>query len=347
MTRRMHCVLALGVCAWSFGACATTPREPVGAAESAVTAGDLSGALVLLDSVRPDHPRYAEARGLAHAVERRMRRGHEALIEALLLRAEWRDSEALARLSDARELWPNFTVIHDLEAATRHRLAVGAPTTVRADGEGSVAMTRPPSAAIALGSNSGSGSGPMDDGEILETQSVVDNFASQSLDGMMMAPAPLGEMAPPGEAAPTPSDPAEVPAPEGTSGVATATPSASKAAGSRTNHLRVDLEPAFRRVDLHLRDGALDAAIDVLEGLHAENLPVLAARSVAARLVRVRNQRGLVRYGQGYLEAAISDWSRVETIHAKAPVRGAERVVGFLRAARAELAMQRAKQPVE
>ena len=84
------------------------------------------------------------------------------------------------------------------------------------------------------------------------------------------------------------------------------------------------------RVAMDLLDrGQLERALDLLEGMHAE-LPNQS--KVAKSLVRVLNQRALLHYGQGDLELALSDWTRVlrlDGAHAQAR--------GFLIAAQAEL----------
>jgi len=84
------------------------------------------------------------------------------------------------------------------------------------------------------------------------------------------------------------------------------------------------------RVALDLLDrGQLERALDLLEGMHAElpNQP-----RVARSLVRVLNQRALLHYGQGDLELALSDWTRVLRLDA-----GHDQARGFLLAAQAEL----------
>lgn len=123
MSRR-RAVLAF-VCA---AACAA-PRDAFETAERALLADDLPGALVAFDAVPVSHARYPEARAAALGVERRMRRGHELMLEGLLLRAEWRDDEALASLEHAREVWPGVPGVGALVQATRHRQqTLGAPS---------------------------------------------------------------------------------------------------------------------------------------------------------------------------------------------------------------------------
>lgn len=78
-----------------------------------------------------------------------------------------------------------------------------------------------------------------------------------------------------------------------------------------------------------LARGELQEALAGLEDLH---LLHPEASQVRRTLARVLHQRALVRYGQGYLEAAIADWARVRQLDDKLT-----RVDQFLDAARAEL----------
>lgn len=104
--------------------CNTTPRDPFLAAERALLKSDLPAALQQFDAVPVAHPRYPEARAAAAGVERRMRRSHENLLDGLLLRAEWRDRDALAALHRAREIWPAMPGVEVLIQATEQRLAL-------------------------------------------------------------------------------------------------------------------------------------------------------------------------------------------------------------------------------
>lgn len=104
--------------------CHTTPRDPFLAAERALLSSDLPAALQQFDAVPVAHPRYPEARAAAAGVERRMRRSHENLLDGLLLRAEWRDRDALAALHRAREIWPAMPGVEVLIQATEQRLAL-------------------------------------------------------------------------------------------------------------------------------------------------------------------------------------------------------------------------------
>src|SRR5204863_138437 len=79
-------------------------------------------ALQALDTVPVGHARYPEARAAALDVERSMRRCHELVVEAMMLRAEWRDREALVTLQRAHSMWPTLTSVDVLIAATEQRL---------------------------------------------------------------------------------------------------------------------------------------------------------------------------------------------------------------------------------
>lgn len=106
----------------ALAACTSAPRDPFRDGERALLADDLAGALLAYDAVPVSHARYPEARAAAAGVERRMRRGHEVLLDGLLLRSEWRDREAITQLRRAREIWPGLPGIDALIAATEHRL---------------------------------------------------------------------------------------------------------------------------------------------------------------------------------------------------------------------------------
>jgi len=113
-------------------ACAATPKDPFAAAQSAVRQHDLLAALLAYDAVPVSHPRYPEARAGAAAVEQRLQRGCELMVEGLAQRVARRDTEALQRLQQARDVWPDLPAVEALIAATRRRLddAVGGGATV-------------------------------------------------------------------------------------------------------------------------------------------------------------------------------------------------------------------------
>ena len=103
-------------------ACALPPKDPFLAAERALRRNDLLQALEAYDAVPVMHARYPDARAAASEVEQRMRRCHELILEALLLRSQWRDSEALKALNRAADHWPAQPGIRLWIAATEKRL---------------------------------------------------------------------------------------------------------------------------------------------------------------------------------------------------------------------------------
>jgi tetratricopeptide (TPR) repeat protein len=144
--------------------CVATPKDPYVRGERALVGGDLAAALSAFDAVPVAHARYPEARAAAIGIERRLRRSHEELLTALLLRAEWRDREALQQFDRVREFWPAMPGLVELIAATRRRseiLAVPIASEARpaaapplaggADAAGSNAAAPPAPAAAPAG----------------------------------------------------------------------------------------------------------------------------------------------------------------------------------------------------
>ncbi|MBZ0150751.1 MAG: hypothetical protein K8J09_04395, partial [Planctomycetes bacterium] len=78
-----------------FTGCVVAPKDPFVAARRALDRADLAGALLAYDAVPVTHARYPEARAAAADIEQRMRRSLELVLEALMLRGEWQDQEAL------------------------------------------------------------------------------------------------------------------------------------------------------------------------------------------------------------------------------------------------------------
>ena len=103
-------------------ACSLPPVDPFAGAESAIKSRQLLVALKHLEAVPVDDPRYHDARVVAGQVEQRIRRSHESVLEALRLRAEWRDTEALHALHQARLEWPGQPDLDQWITATRKRL---------------------------------------------------------------------------------------------------------------------------------------------------------------------------------------------------------------------------------
>lgn len=250
--------------------CIVMPADPFAAAQQRLREGELLDTLLYLDQVPPNHSRYADARSIAQAVERRMRTAHKLLGRGMALRAEWRDEEAIDLFEQSLSVWGRVTGARELILATEHRMAA-----LQAEESG----------------------GATGDGiEIAGTM-------------------PIGFPVPGPSPEPGPGAAVEAPVVEDPSEPEPGTPPDVKA---RTR-VALDL----------LQRGQLERALDMLEGLHAE-LP--SHPEVAKSLVRVLNQRALLHYGQGDLELALNDWTRVLRLD---PSHDQAR--GFLIAAQAEL----------
>ncbi|HEX6813959.1 MAG TPA: hypothetical protein VF384_20215 [Planctomycetota bacterium] len=105
-----------------LAACTTVDHDPFESAELALRQHDLVGALLAYDAVPVTHARYPEAHAAAASIEGRIRRCHEMLLEALTLRAEWRDADALGFLRLAQAVWPSLPGVEGLIAATEQRI---------------------------------------------------------------------------------------------------------------------------------------------------------------------------------------------------------------------------------
>ncbi len=285
----------------ALAACATRPRDPFVRGERALLADDLASALLAYDEVPVAHPRYPEARAAAAGVERRMRRGHEVLLDGLLLRAEWRDREALAQLRRAQEIWPGLPGIDALIAATEHRLSsfgaapgdlVAGPV---ADGG---AQSRVGDAAVMPQPIPGDATRPLD----------VVAIGEVSLPEV--GPVPLAEIRiGGGEPTPEQADAASVT-------TASSPVTVDEVAVGEVTVGEVDSPPAGEDpvsaglidVERRLGRGELELAVAALLDL-ATRFP--AEQRVRVHLVRVLHQRALVRYGHGALSGAIEDWQRV------------------------------------
>lgn len=264
-------------------ACATRPVDAFVQAERSLQQRDLAAALQALDAVPVAHARYPEARAAALDVERDMRRCHELMLEAMLKRAEWRDAEALAALQRVREIWPAMPGVTVLIAATeqRRRLFAESPAA-------------PPAPAVAW-----------QPAPLLETAvayaPLVDLQPTPLLSPAagtadLLAPAPV-------------QTPPPLQAPE--AGRADAVPIAREAqgpAGALVPPVEGAVAAGLMAVEAKLSRGQLETAVSDLLDL-AQQFP--AEIRVRQRLVRVLNQRALLRYGDGAVAKAIADWQRV------------------------------------
>jgi tetratricopeptide (TPR) repeat protein len=251
-------------------ACVVMPADPFAAAQKSLKDGDLLDTLLYLDQVPPNHHRYADARSIAQAVERRMRTAHKLLGRGMALRAEWRDEEAIDLFEQSLSVWARVSGARELIQATEHRISALQPE---------------------------------EDGQA-------------SADGIGVAGTmPIGF---------------PVPGPNPEPGPGAVMPPADEEGGSEIESATPPDVQARTRVALDLlQRGQLERALDLLEGLHAE-LP--SHPEVAESLVRVLNQRALLHYGQGDLELALNDWTRVLRLDPSH-----EQARGFLIAAQAEL----------
>jgi tetratricopeptide (TPR) repeat protein len=222
--------------ALALTACATPPADAYEAAQRALAVRDLPVALGALDAVPVGDPRYPEARAQAAEVERDLRRCHEAVHEALRLRAEWRDRAALGALLRAKEAWPTMPGLAGLIAATEARGRELAPP--------------PPTAAVAAQS------------------AIVEQ-------GFQVPATPAAEYAAPARAAVPP--------------------------------VAVDVARSLARSEARLARGEVAEALADLLRLAADHPDDTRAR---ARVTRLLCQRGLVRYGEGDVAAAIADFEQ-------------------------------------
>jgi hypothetical protein len=314
--------------------CKTPPRDPFERAEQAMQRRELAAALSAYDAVPVVHPRYPEARAAATAVEQSMRHGHELLLEALQLRGQWRDDEALVALARARSVWPAMPGLDSLIAATTQRLHLFArpPGRPATPAEPPV-QARPDVVVVEVGS---APTGPVPDPVVTasdEPQSpppleppvavqapVVSALSAQAVEPAAppavvtppMAP-PVVESAPaaaPSASVPPPVElpaaPLQEPAPSGAVPSVAVLPSP---ATTRTPHPAEDLvSRALVAIELRLSRQEADLAIGELIELqlcHPEDL------RIRLRLAKLLHQRALLRYGGGAIEPAIRDWERV------------------------------------
>lgn len=283
-------------------ACATRPLDPFVDAERALVRHDLARALQALDAVPVAHAQYPKARAAAVDVERDMRRCHELILEAMLMRSEWRDSEALLALQKVQTIWPGMPGVDVLIQATeqRRRLFEAQPRPEPAP-LAEVAPTTPEVSTAAAGAESTPAPVPELPG-ISEPQSSAVAVPSTT---STCSPArePSATVAP----TPPPSVPAfDVPlAPDAApAAVPNPAPPAVAAVAAADDAVAIGLVA----VEVRLGRGQLEVAVNDLLEL-ARRFP--ADPRVRGRLVRLLHQRALLRYGDGNVALAVSDWQRV------------------------------------
>ncbi len=292
-------------------ACTMQPADPFVVAQRSLLQHDLAESLRALDAVPVAHARYPEARAAAVAVERSMRRCHELMLEAMLLRAEWRDRDALASLRKARSIWPALPGIDVLIAATEQRLRLlvdhgDAPPSRAAT---SASPAPPPRALLAATEPDASSAPAAPAAETMPPPAPATVPQPRAASGT--APAPFEPpVAPPAAPAATITPATITPAPIAPTPIAAAGTAAAPPPVAPVAAAQVDDPVALGLVAVETRLGRNElepAVVDLLE--LSRRFPDDAR--VRVRLVRLLHQRALLRYGEGAVAMAIADWRRL------------------------------------
>ena len=175
-------------------ACNIPPKDPFAEAERALRRNDLLQALQAYDAVPVAHIRYPDARAAAGDVEQRMRRCHELILEALRLRSEWRDDEALEALQRARQHWPQQPSLDSWIAATEKRMQLFAERAAPASTSMDVMPSAPMVEVARVGRPQLPVSSPRGDAEVADPaaeQSSTDGSQQASLPSQSSEPAPV------------------------------------------------------------------------------------------------------------------------------------------------------------
>lgn len=269
-------------------ACVVAPRDPFTRGQWALQRHDLGAALQAFDAVPVVHPRYPEARAVAVGVERTMRRCHELLLDALMLRGEWRDQEALVVLQRARSTWPSMPGVDAWIAATEQRMLSFGGSPPRST---EPMASPPPVPLLELPPRS---------------EAFRENRPGQSEPALVQDPQPLSPpvvvadqvASAPGSQSPVVAEPLPPPEPTPAAPVAPAFTAASED----------PVALALVAVESELRSGNLAAAVASLQQLTDRHPGEVRSR---VRLSRILQQRALLRYGEGAVHEAIADWQRV------------------------------------
>lgn len=279
--------------------CASAPMDVYPAAARAVDDGQLLRALAYLDQIPPAHANYPDARMLAQAVERRLRRSQELVLQGLELRAQWRDDEALTCFEEAQQIWTAAVGVDAWIEATRNRIdAARLPAAPAPAGE--VRVSQP---------------------EAHELQPP----ASETKPAWVVAADDDGQRALPVElslpvtgAAPTDH------AGNGPVPIVDVPPRTVRPASSPSD----SAVKTLAQIETSIEAGDLQGALDELDRRIQRDASDAAARR---RLVQVLHQRALQNYGRGWLDLAIADWGRVLDVDRAHP-----QARSFLQAATAE-----------
>lgn len=284
-------------------ACVVAPIDPIPAALRAAEDGDLLRALAYVDHLPRVHPRYAEARAFAQAIEARITQSQRWLAEGLRLRADGDINMSLAALEQARDSWPGAigvqqwieTISVEIGASVPSRDAVlaHAPLSPRPD------LRSEPTAPT--------GQGPAP----LSNQPAAEAPTARHLPKLADLPPPpavLGERAAAsGWVVSAPTIRRDEPASVEVRG-ASAAPDRVHS-GASTMQPVSNTELAGLRALVRGRDKT--RAITHLSDAHATYPENSEVRTMLAGLLR---QRALVAYGRGWLDAALDDWERVTAL---------------------------------
>ena len=306
-----------------LAACAIPPKDPFLRAERALASEDLLGALRAYDTVPVAHERYPEARAAAVEVELRMRRCHELVLEALMLRGEWRDAEALERLRRAEQHWPREPSVQQWIAATEQRLQLFGERAVTP----STAATTAAPPAAPLGESRPAAKARPQRVEPASQRPAAPAVRTPSPQAVVIAAEPKVEARPASDVAPLPPRQASQPRPVAMAYREPQGPSDEPAAPRRQVEVEATPAPvadgivavpapsgedpvalALVSVEARLARGAREEAVQALVEL-LRRFP--RDRRVQRRLGPLLHQRALMSYGQGMVSAAIADWRRV------------------------------------
>lgn len=287
--------------AWVLGilaGCASAPMDVYPAAARAVDDGQLLRALAYLDQIPPAHPHYPDARMLAQAVERRLRRSQELVLQGLELRAQWRDDEALTCFEEAQQIWTAAVGVDAWIEATRNRIDAARLSAAPAPA-GEVRVSQP-------------------DAHELQPQ-------AESKPAWVVASDDDGLRAPPMEPPIAATDAAPTdPVGAGPAPIVDVPPTTARANSPAAD----SAVKTLAQIETSIEAGDLQGALDDLDRRVQHDAGDGAARR---RLVQVLHQRALQNYGRGWLDLAITDWGRVLEVDRAHP-----QARSFLQAATAE-----------
>lgn len=306
--------LVWGLC--FVAGCATVPIDVYPAAARAVDDGQLLRALAYLDQIPPAHPHYPDARMLAQAVERRLRRSQELVLQGLELRAQWRDEEALTCFEEAQQIWTAAVGVDAWIEATRNRIdAARLPATPTQAGE--VRVSQPEAYDLepqSVESKPAWVAATEDAGQLSSSEPPITATGPALTEHAGPGPQPIVEVS------------STVAGDSGSSG----DPGAAGSLGSVGSPASVggSARKTLAQIEALIEAGDVQSALDELDLCVQRDPNDSVARH---RLVQVLHQRALQSYGRGWLDLAIADWGRLLQVD-----RGHPQARSFLQAATAE-----------